>query len=268
MSLQGFKGPIELSQFGHGQSNPTYMVTRHSSFLLTVPAFSCLPTAALKVKTAALNYVLRKQPPGTIMSKTAHRVDREYQIMQALADTPVPVPKVYGLCMDESVLGKPFYLCECIEGRIFKDVTLPDVPKAERKAYWMALVSAMAAMHNVDYKAVGLTGYGKDSGYFERQTRSLSAVSKAQRDSSPQVPAIPDFEAIHPPAWTHHPPWIPDSADTLLYHCIDRKWLLSFVAGSLLIPQPSATETLNSIIASSTPQNPRSSPLSTGKCRP
>ena len=152
-----------------------------------------------QVQTPRMNYVLRKQPPGTIMSKTAHRVDREYRIMQALAAPPVPVPKVYGLCMDETVLGKPFYLCEGIEGRIFKDVMLPDVPKPERAGYWLALVSALAAMHNVDYKAVGLSGYGKDSGYFERQTRSLGAVSKAQRDSSPEVPVIPDFEASAEP---------------------------------------------------------------------
>jgi len=98
------------------------------------------------------------------MSKTAHRVDREYQIMAALASTPVPVPQVYGLCADPAVIGKPFYLCECIEGRVFKDVMLPDVPKSERARYWFALVQCLAAMHNVEYKAVGLTGYGKDSG--------------------------------------------------------------------------------------------------------
>ena len=139
------------------------------------------------MKTPGRNYVLRKQPPGTIMSKTAHRVDREFRIMQALANTAVPVPRVYALCMDESIVGKPFYLCECIEGRVFKDVMLPDVPKAERREYWMALVRVMAAMHDVDYKAVGLTGFGKEAGYFERQTHTFTKVSKAQTDVSPKA---------------------------------------------------------------------------------
>merc|ERR1711937_133705 len=155
---------MNLSQFGHGQSNPTYMIS-----------------------TPSQKYVLRKQPPGDIVSKTAHRIDREYRIMHALSKSDVPVPKTYCLCEDESVAGKAFYICECIEGRVFKDVSLPDLRPEDRSRCWLELMEVMAAMHNVDFRSVGLEGYGKSSGYFQRQTKTLSEVARAQRAVSKEV---------------------------------------------------------------------------------
>lgn len=98
-NIPGFSTPVTVKQFGHGQSNPTYLL-------------SC--------DTSNTRFVLRKQPPGNILSKTAHRIDREYKIMKALNQTQVPVPTMHCLCEDESIIGKAFYIMEFCDGRIFK----------------------------------------------------------------------------------------------------------------------------------------------------
>jgi len=173
--LPGFSPPLTVKQFGHGQSNPTFLLQG----------------------TGPAQFVLRKQPPGQILSKTAHRIDREYQMMNCLADTPVPVPKMFLLCMDDEVVGKPFYIMEFMQGRIFKDPALPECEPAERRALWFALIDALAAVHNVDFVAVGLGEFGRQGGYFERQTTSLSKVSAAQLAVDPEeVPEIPDFDLL------------------------------------------------------------------------
>jgi aminoglycoside phosphotransferase (APT) family kinase protein len=76
--------------------------------------------------------VMRKKPPGKLVSKTAHQVEREYRIIHALEQTDVPVPKAYCLCEDESVVGTPFYIMEFLDGRIIEDPTMPDVTPADR----------------------------------------------------------------------------------------------------------------------------------------
>lgn len=76
--------------------------------------------------------MLRKKPPGQLLSKTAHKVDREYRIIAALSKTDVPVPKAYCLCEDDSVLGTAFYIMEFLDGRIFEDPSLPDVSVEDR----------------------------------------------------------------------------------------------------------------------------------------
>ena len=75
---------------------------------------------------------MRKKPPGKLVSKTAHQVEREYKIIHALEKTDVPVPKAYCLCEDDSVIGTPFYIMEFLDGRIIEDPTMPDVTPAER----------------------------------------------------------------------------------------------------------------------------------------
>ncbi|KAJ2777632.1 hypothetical protein GGI15_004443 [Coemansia interrupta] len=151
--------PLALKQFNVGQSNPTYLIT----------------------DARGKKFVLRKKPAGQLLSKTAHAVEREYRVLDALGrHSSVPVPRVYALCEDTSVLGTPFYLMEFLEGRILPDVRLPEIPQTERVFYWDALVDVLAQLHKVDYRKVGLEGYGKPNGYYERQTRSLTAVSEAQ----------------------------------------------------------------------------------------
>ncbi len=75
---------------------------------------------------------MRKKPPGKLLSKTAHRVDREYRILHALEPTDVAVPKTYGLCEDDGVIGTPFYIMEFLDGRIFENPAMPGVSTEER----------------------------------------------------------------------------------------------------------------------------------------
>lgn len=80
--------------------------------------------------------MLRKKPPGQLLSKTAHKVEREYKIIHALEQTDVPVPKAYCLCEDAGVVGTPFYIMEFLDGRMFTDPAMPDVSAEERNALY------------------------------------------------------------------------------------------------------------------------------------
>lgn len=82
---------------------------------------------------------MRKKPPGKLLSKTAHQVEREYRVIHALEKTDVPVPKTYCLCEDESVAGTPFYIMEFLDGRIIIDASIPNVSPAERSEMYVSL---------------------------------------------------------------------------------------------------------------------------------
>jgi len=148
--VDGFEGPISVSQFRGGQSNPTY-----------------------KIDTPGRAYVLRRKPPGKLLP-SAHAVDREFRAISALQDTGVPVPRSYCLCEDADIVGTPFYIMEFVDGRVFWDPTLADLPEARRGEVYDAMNAALAALHNVDYAAVGLEGYGKVGEYRERQIHRWS----------------------------------------------------------------------------------------------
>lgn len=154
--VPGFKGPLDADKFEGGQSNPTF-----------------------RIKAASGEYVLRRQPPGKLL-KSAHAVDREFRVMHALADTDVPVPKVYHLCEDREVIGSMFYVMEFCPGRIFWDAAIPEVDNAQRTAMYTEMNRVLAALHGVDLDAAGLTDYGKPGSYFERQ---LGRWSKQYRAS-------------------------------------------------------------------------------------
>ncbi|OZJ04403.1 hypothetical protein BZG36_02396 [Bifiguratus adelaidae] len=160
-NIPGFKPPLEIKQFKLGQSNPTYLL----------------------VDGDKMKYVLRKKPPGSLISSTAHAVEREYRVIKALGEkTDVPVPKVYLLCEDRSIIGTPFYVMKFLEGRIFSDVRLPSLSVEEQRACWFNVIDTLAKLHAVDYKAIGLEGYGKPTGFYERQIRSLTRTSNAQAE--------------------------------------------------------------------------------------
>src|SRR5262249_45969694 len=99
-NLEGFAEPAELRQFQGGQSNPTYLIT-----------------------TPTRRFVLRKKPPGKLLP-SAHMVEREYRVMDALRDSDVPVPDVRFLCEDDGVIGAAFYVMDCVDGRVFTDTAL------------------------------------------------------------------------------------------------------------------------------------------------
>ncbi|KAJ2759117.1 hypothetical protein IWQ57_006639, partial [Coemansia nantahalensis] len=155
----GFALPVTLGQFCVGQSNPTYLVT----------------------DAAGRRFVLRKKPPGELLSKTAHAVEREFRVLRALGEhTDIPVPRVLALCEDAGVVGTPFYLMEFLDGRVLSDVRLPEIAPPERPRYWEALVDVLARLHSVDYVAAGLRAHGPPGNYYGRQMRSLTRVSAAQ----------------------------------------------------------------------------------------
>lgn len=146
-------------QFKLGQSNPTYQV----------------------IAADGSKYVLRKRPPGKLISKHSHRVDREYQVLRALEDTDIPAPRAISLCMDDSIIGTPFYLMEFVEGRIYEDITMGGVTPEERTALWRAAVETMAQLHTVDPAVIGLENYGgKTSGFYNRQVRTWEAICSSQ----------------------------------------------------------------------------------------
>jgi len=143
--VEYYAGPLQVEQFRGGQSNPTYKLT-----------------------TPARTYVLRRKPPGKLLSG-AHAVDREYRVITALGGQGFPVARSYGLCLDEAVIGTPFYVMEMVEGRIFWDVAFPEVAAADRPAYFDAMNAAIAQLHLIDPDAAGLGDYGKPGNYFARQ---------------------------------------------------------------------------------------------------
>jgi aminoglycoside phosphotransferase (APT) family kinase protein len=143
--LDGYRGELTIRQFEGGQSNPTFLIT-----------------------SGDRRYVLRKKPPGALLPK-AHQVEREYRIYRALADTDVPVPRAHLLCEDASLIGTPFYVMDYVQGRVFRDIGLRELPPADRRAVYDDMCRVLAALHSVDYKAKGLTDYGKPGNYFERQ---------------------------------------------------------------------------------------------------
>ena len=153
--VEGFKGPMTLEKFSGGQSNPTF-----------------------KVKAASGIYVLRRQPPGTLL-KSAHAVDREYQVLNALKDSDISVAKVYHLCQDTSVIGSMFYLMEFCDGQVYWSASLAEIDSNERRAeMYDAMNKALVALHSVDIEAVGLSEYGKAGNYFERQLGRWTAQYK------------------------------------------------------------------------------------------
>jgi len=144
--VAGFKGPMTLDKFPGGQSNPTFKVSAQSG-----------------------TYVLRRQPPGKLL-KSAHAVDREYKVLNALKNSDVPVAKVFHLCEDTSIIGSMFYLMEFCDGTVYWSASLAEIATNERRAQmYDAMNKALVALHSVDVDAVGLSDYGKAGNYFERQ---------------------------------------------------------------------------------------------------
>jgi aminoglycoside phosphotransferase (APT) family kinase protein len=154
--VAGFHGLDTVDKFGTGQSNPTYLLTARSG-----------------------RYVLRAKPPGHLL-RSAHQVDREFRVMQALAGTRIPVPRVLHLASEDSPVGRMFYVMAFVEGRIFWDPALPEASgNAERTAVYDAMNATLAALHDIDVAAAGLGDFGRPGNYFERQFSRWSAQYEA-----------------------------------------------------------------------------------------
>jgi aminoglycoside phosphotransferase (APT) family kinase protein len=183
--IEGFAGPVDVRQFAGGQSNPTFMV-----------------------RSADHQYVLRRKPPGKLLP-SAHAVEREYRVLVALAGTDVPVAKTYALCEDTSVIGTAFYVMDYVEGRLFWDAALPEVAAPGRREIYNEMTRVMAALHAVNYQAVGLSDYGKSGRYIERQvarwtqqyraaeTETIDAMERLIEWLPRHIPAGEETSIVH-----------------------------------------------------------------------
>ena len=176
--IDGFGSLVSIDKFKAGQSNPTYLVNATGG-----------------------KFVLRAKPPGELL-KSAHQVDREYRVMKALWPTPVPVPRVLHLADDDSPIGRMFFVMEYLDGRVLWDPALPDArDNADRATIYDAMNATLAALHDVDIEAVGLSDFGKPGSYFERQlTRWTSQYRASETERVEAMERLIDWlEKNQPP---------------------------------------------------------------------
>lgn len=158
--VESFQGPLTVSQFKGGQSNPTYLLDAASG-----------------------RYVLRRKPPGKLL-KSAHAVDREFRVISALYAAGFPVPRPVVLCEDDQIIGTMFFVMEFVDGRIFWDLDLPDLEPEERTAIYDNVNATIAELHNYDYKTLGLEDFGKPGNYFARQISRWSGQYRASETAT------------------------------------------------------------------------------------
>ena len=175
--VEGFSGPLAVSQFKGGQSNPTYLLA-----------------------TPQRRYVLRRKPPGKLLP-SAHAVDREHRIISALyaQNFPVAAPVLY--CADESVVGTAFFVMACVDGRVFWEPQMPASNPAERAQVYDAMNATIARLHSFEPAAIGLGDYGRGENYVARQVERWSKQYRAS-----ETVKIDDMERLI--AWlpAHLPP--------------------------------------------------------------
>lgn len=176
---------VELRQMRGGQSNPTFLVATETG-----------------------EYVLRKQPPGTLLP-SAHAVDREYRVLDALSRTDVPVPRPVLFCPDREVIGTPFYLMERLTGRVFWQPTLPELVREDRAAIYDGMNDALARLHGADWAALGLQDYGRPGNYFARQIARWSKQWEGSRTrDNPAIDRLAEWLPRH----------VPEGDDTVICH--------------------------------------------------
>ena len=155
--VPGAAGPLALERIAGGQSNPTFYMDAGGQRL-----------------------VLRKQPEGALLP-SAHAIDREFRVMQALGRAGLPAPPVRFYCDDRTVIGTPFYIMDRVDGRVFHDCALPGAAADERRAMYRSVARTLAQLHNVDPASVGLADYGRPGNYFERQVRRWTTQWQSSR---------------------------------------------------------------------------------------
>ncbi len=180
-------GELHVEQFKGGQSNPTF-----------------------KLSIDGQHYVLRTKPaPAAKLLPSAHAIEREYRVMDALQKHGFPAARQYALCTDESVIGRAFYLMEFVAGRVLWDQALPGMTPAERAAIYDEMNRVIAQLHSIDYAAIGLADYGKPGNYFARQIERWSKQYLAS-----QTETIAAMDQLI--AWL--PANIPPGEDTAIVH--------------------------------------------------
>jgi len=175
--VKGFAGPVTVTQFKGGQSNPTYLID-----------------------TPGRRYVLRRKPPGKLLP-SAHAVDREYRVIGALYAQGFPVAEPILYCADDGVIGTAFFLMSFVPGRVFWEPDMPTSNPAERAQVYDAMNATIARLHSFEPAAIGLADYGRGENYVARQIDRWSKQYRASETSK-----IDDMERLI--AWLpeHLPP--------------------------------------------------------------
>jgi len=176
---------LQLSRLAGGQSNPTWLLT---------PA-------------VGEPRVLRAKPaPQAALLPSAHAIEREFAVLQALQRSEVPVPQAHLFCADESVIGAAFYLMAFVPGRVFRDASLPGLGVAERAAIHDEANRVLAALHRVDWRARGLQDFGRTEGYFERLIARWTRQYRASQTAElPAMERLIEWLPAHIPASARDP---------------------------------------------------------------
>ncbi|HEX2030293.1 MAG TPA: phosphotransferase family protein [Actinomycetota bacterium] len=160
-------GPFEVERLRAGHSNETFFVRR-----------------------SGREWVLRRPPRGAFLP-TAHDVLREHRVLSALGETGVRAPRAIHACPDPAIIGAPFYVMEKVDGVVVRDRLPAFLDEPDRRRVGEELVDALAELHAVDWRAAGLEGWGRPTGYLERQLRRWSGqLELATRFTRP----LPDLE--------------------------------------------------------------------------
>lgn len=178
--VEGFRGPVSLSKFEGGQSNPTF-----------------------RIEAGSGRYVLRRKPMGNVLPG-AHAVDREFRVLSAMREAGVPVAPVHSLCTDEGVIGSIFYVMDFIDGRVFWDPRLPELDPDERSAIFASMNDNIARIHSLSPAEIGLADFGRSEDYLKRQiNRWTRQFEASQLEPNPAMDNLIQWLPNHVP--TEHP---------------------------------------------------------------
>ncbi|MBC3928389.1 phosphotransferase family protein [Undibacterium sp. CY21W] len=189
--VEGFDASLAdqlvVEQFKGGQSNPTF-----------------------KLSAGNQRYVMRAKPgPVAKLLPSAHAIEREFKVMNALNKAGFPAARQYALCADEDVIGRAFYIMEFVDGRVLWDQSLPSMTPAQRGEIYDEMNRVIAQLHTIDYAAIGLADYGKPGNYFARQidrwtkqyraseTEKIEAMDKLIEWLPHNIPAGDDTSIVH-----------------------------------------------------------------------
>ncbi len=175
-ALPETQGSMKLSQFAYGQSNPTYVVGFDD-----------------------VEYVLRKQPPGELLP-SAHQVDREFRVQKALSEAGYPVAKQFLYSDNREIVGTPFYVMERMQGRVFKDTSLPDCSPEHRAEMYKSLAETLAQLHTFSPAELGLEDFGRPGDWYRRQFKRWSRnFFETQTQAMPAMQPLMEWLDAHMP---------------------------------------------------------------------
>jgi len=166
--INAVESELVVQQFTHGYSNLTYLLQIENN-----------------------EFVLRKPPKGAI--KRGHDMSREFKVQKGVAKAFSKVPKMFGFCDDERILGSDFYVMEKMEGIIlnFKEAKTRNIAANDYKTIANSWLNTLVELHNVDYHNIGLGDLGKPEGYAERQVTNWGKqYLKAKTDEVPEAEMV------------------------------------------------------------------------------